>query len=245
MTRRYYAVLAKVSPGYPPLKGRLVTCYSPVRHFTHGLLHFLVRLACVRHAASVDSEPGSNSRLKPDVCRRVVGRLPSPRLEKPGMAPPLRSLPSCGRSETTVVYLVRSSRAYARIRSLTTGTFNRVVKDRSTIRLSGAHSVQADTHKCESDCPRNLTNIRCGAKPCQPIDPTGFPDDFHIGKAYGAGLGSKQPQKQVPHRAFSPVRNDNAFGWSSLQRATVSPSALFAKTPDFGACLFSHDKAED
>ncbi len=29
--------------------------------------HFLARLACVRHAASVDSEPGSNSRLKPDV----------------------------------------------------------------------------------------------------------------------------------------------------------------------------------
>src|SRR6202008_4132466 len=67
LTRRYYAVLAKVSLSYPPLQGRLVTCYSPVRHFTHGLLHFLVRLACVRHAASVDSEPGSNSRLKPDV----------------------------------------------------------------------------------------------------------------------------------------------------------------------------------
>ena len=66
MTRGYYAVLAKVSLSYPPLKGRLVTCYSPVRHFTQGLLPFLVRLACVRHAASVDSEPGSNSRLKPD-----------------------------------------------------------------------------------------------------------------------------------------------------------------------------------
>jgi hypothetical protein len=26
-----------------------------------------VRLACVKHAASVRSEPGSNSRLKPDV----------------------------------------------------------------------------------------------------------------------------------------------------------------------------------
>ena len=26
-------------------------------------VRFLVRLACVRHAASVDSEPGSNSRL--------------------------------------------------------------------------------------------------------------------------------------------------------------------------------------
>ena len=59
-----YAVLARVSPGYPPLEGRLATCYSPVRHCTHPLRDFLVRLACVRHAASVDSEPGSNSRLK-------------------------------------------------------------------------------------------------------------------------------------------------------------------------------------
>ena len=67
MTRRYYAVLAQVSLGYPPLKGRLVTCYSPVRHCTQVLLPFLVRLACVRHAASVDSEPGSNSHLKPEL----------------------------------------------------------------------------------------------------------------------------------------------------------------------------------
>ena len=80
MTRRYYAVLAKVSLSYSPLQGRLVTCYSPVRHCTQVLLPFLVRLACVRHAASVDSEPGSNSRLKPDACRRVVGRLPSPHI---------------------------------------------------------------------------------------------------------------------------------------------------------------------
>ena len=70
MTRRCYAVLAQVSLGYPPLEGRLVTCYSPVRHFTQGLLPFLVRLACVRHAASVDSEPGSNSRLIL-VCSRI------------------------------------------------------------------------------------------------------------------------------------------------------------------------------
>jgi hypothetical protein len=39
-----------------------------------------------------------------------------------------------------VVYLVRSSRTYARIRSLTTGTFNLVVKDRIAFRLSGAPS---------------------------------------------------------------------------------------------------------
>jgi hypothetical protein len=66
LTRGYYAVLAEVSLSYSPLQGRLVTCYSPVRRFTQVLLPFLARLACVRHAASVDSEPGSNSRLKPD-----------------------------------------------------------------------------------------------------------------------------------------------------------------------------------
>src|SRR5262249_31317301 len=56
-----YAVLAILSDSYPPLKGRLPTCYSPVRHFTQGRSPFLVRLACVRPAANVRSEPGSNS----------------------------------------------------------------------------------------------------------------------------------------------------------------------------------------
>jgi hypothetical protein len=77
---------------------------------------------------------------------------------------------------------VRSSRTYARIRSLTTGTFNLVVKDRIAVRRSGANSVQANPHKCESDCPRNPTNILCGAKPCQRPQPTEFPRLFHIGK---------------------------------------------------------------
>ena len=67
---------------------------------------FLVRLACVRHAASVDSEPGSNSRLKPDAYRRVEGRLPSPG-SKAGMAPPF-SLLLLAKKKFTVVYLVRS-----------------------------------------------------------------------------------------------------------------------------------------
>jgi len=91
--------------------------------------------------------------LKPDACRRVVGRLPSPHirssLQKPlrfqqrGMAPPfsLRFFILANREEKfMVVYLVRSFRTYARIRSLTTGTFNLVVKDRIAFRLSGAPS---------------------------------------------------------------------------------------------------------
>ncbi len=37
---------------------------------------------------------------------------------------------------------MRSFRTCARIRSLTTGTFNQIFKDRIALRLSGAHSVQ-------------------------------------------------------------------------------------------------------
>ena len=41
------------------------TCYAPVRRAPSVLLQTRTRLACVKHAASVRSEPGSNSRLKP------------------------------------------------------------------------------------------------------------------------------------------------------------------------------------
>ena len=73
------AILCGISPGFPglsPTQGQVVTCYSPDRHCTQGLLPFLVRLACVRHAASVDSEPGSNSHLKPEPV--LVDRRPPP-----------------------------------------------------------------------------------------------------------------------------------------------------------------------
>ena len=164
---RCYAVLASVSRGYPPLKGRLVTCYSPGRHFTQGLLPFLVRLACVRHAASVDSEPGSNSRLKPDVCRRVVGRLPSPGSKsRDGATVQLCALRREDKDHGGLSCEI--DRTYARFRFLTTGTFNLVVKDRIAVRQSGANSVQAKTHECASDCPRNLTNILERRKSCQP-----------------------------------------------------------------------------
>ena len=58
-----YPVLAPVSRGYPKAQGRLLTCYSPVRRSStpKGLS---ARLACVKHAASVRPEPGSNSPTK-------------------------------------------------------------------------------------------------------------------------------------------------------------------------------------
>ena len=75
-----HAVLALLSEGYPPLEGRSPTRYSPVCHSTHPLRDFRVRLACVRHAASVDSEPGSNSQVKlcPPTDRSPAGQLVQP-----------------------------------------------------------------------------------------------------------------------------------------------------------------------
>ena len=57
-----YPVLIPVSGSYPKVKGRLLTCYSPVRRSStpKGLS---ARLTCVKHAASVRPEPGSNSPL--------------------------------------------------------------------------------------------------------------------------------------------------------------------------------------
>ena len=64
-----YAVLAAVSSCCPPVQGRLPTRYSPVRHSVFrnppkSHPKSLVRLACVKHAASVHPEPGSNSLIE-------------------------------------------------------------------------------------------------------------------------------------------------------------------------------------
>ena len=80
-----------------------------------------------------------------------------------------------------MAYLVRSFRTYARIRSLTTGTFNRIFKDRITFRLSGAYSVQPDPHLVRirpSSKPFNNTVCATTSQrnPC-----TAFPPVFHKG----------------------------------------------------------------
>ena len=54
-----YAVLANLSVSYPPLRGR----FPRVTHPSATGYCYPVRLACVRHTASVRPEPGSNSPL--------------------------------------------------------------------------------------------------------------------------------------------------------------------------------------
>ena len=56
-----YPVLVPLSACYSGYEDRLSTRYSPVRHSTRNRSPVRVRLACVKHAASVRSEPGSNS----------------------------------------------------------------------------------------------------------------------------------------------------------------------------------------
>ena len=61
-----HAVLIRLSPGYPPLIGKLHTRYSPVRRSPSICIatnHAAPRLACVKPVASVHPEPGSNSSL--------------------------------------------------------------------------------------------------------------------------------------------------------------------------------------
>jgi hypothetical protein len=92
-------------------------------------------------------------------------------------------------TENSVAHLVRSLRTYARIRSLTTGTFNQVVKDRIVDRLSGAYSVQSDpvwhghscpwrpesrTHRTAPNCPRNLSTISSAENPVNACIPQNF-----------------------------------------------------------------------
>ena len=61
-----YAVLVGVSTGYPTDEGKLLTRYAPLRRSPSiGIAtnHAAPRLACVKPAASVHPEPGSNSSL--------------------------------------------------------------------------------------------------------------------------------------------------------------------------------------
>ena len=77
-----YAVLAIVSNSYPPLPGRLPTRYSPVRNSSReASSSFSVLLACIRHAASVRPEPGSNSPQK-EFQQNTEKAVKSPNLTK-------------------------------------------------------------------------------------------------------------------------------------------------------------------
>ena len=62
--RRAYAVLIRLSPSYPPLRDTFRCIPHPFAARRQGCPRAAARLACVKHAASVQSEPGSNSSVR-------------------------------------------------------------------------------------------------------------------------------------------------------------------------------------
>ena len=84
MDRSHYTVLAQVSLSYSVPEGRFPRVTHPCATRPEGL----VRLACVRHAASVRSEPESNSQV--DV-RPSLGGITKTRPASPGAVPAQKS----------------------------------------------------------------------------------------------------------------------------------------------------------
>ena len=64
---RTYAVLAQLSLCYPPRRGTFRYVTHPFAARRQGCPRAAARLACVKHSASVQSEPGSNSSVQ-SVC---------------------------------------------------------------------------------------------------------------------------------------------------------------------------------
>src|SRR3546814_15316496 len=79
LVRRHHTVLAAISSCYSVPEGRFPRVTHPCATKPEGF----VRLACVRHAASVRSEPGSNSQVN---------------VQSPGQGKPAQQ-PSSRRSE--------------------------------------------------------------------------------------------------------------------------------------------------
>jgi hypothetical protein len=79
-----YAVLAEVSLGYPPQEGRFPRATHPCA--TPRAETRSVRLACVKHAASVRSEPGSNSHVQSRQSRHLTGNGSSSQARTPHRA---------------------------------------------------------------------------------------------------------------------------------------------------------------
>ena len=143
--------------------------------------------------------------------------MPAPSLERMCWRP---RESSC---EDSVAHLVRSLRTYARIRSLTTGTFNLIVKDRTAVRLSGAHSVQPDTHMCDPAVLETLQTYRAAKNPVNPL----IPQNFHCFSTMGtAEQGSSK----------SEAGKLNGFIHGAWKSGPLGPRQALSLTRGFSPC---------
>jgi hypothetical protein len=178
--------------------------------------------------------------------------LPAPSLERMCWRP-RQSLCEISFAQNCVAYLVRSFRTNARIRSLTTGTFNLIVKDRIAFRLSGAPSVQPDNLMWRGhSCPRRFCrqaksrthtdSFRPSSKPYkhtvlrksrQRQQPTEFPRVFHIGKPYAERIVERRTPSSVRSSEARSAQNRSAQnrGRAALQRRVRGHPQIGALAP--------------
>jgi hypothetical protein len=95
---RHRPVLAAVSRGCPGAQGRFPRVTHPSATRCHPEGCHPVRLACVRRAASVRSEPGSNSQLHPAPARRRASIQTTPTPQGHRRSSELQPAPAGGRS---------------------------------------------------------------------------------------------------------------------------------------------------
>ncbi len=148
------------------------------------MLHFLVRLACVRHAASVDSEPGSNSRLKPEICsRRSRSAIPRNRRHECPRSSERRYFVSTLGLEPEPFLLINWHVQPICQRPI------RFPPERC------AFSPEQITHKCESVCPRNLFKLQRSQYAVNPKESQDFHNFCTVVRGFSAlarwALGNK------------------------------------------------------
>jgi hypothetical protein len=108
---------------------------------------------------------------------------------------------------------VRSLRTYARIRSLTTGTFNQIFKDQPAVRLSGAN--------------RSSRNLFAGMKPAHRVIST-------VLETLQTYCANKNPVNRRIPQNFHGI---STFGKSYRQESKPQGLKPLAPSPDFAARL--------
>ena len=198
--------------------------------------------------------------MKPDVCRRVVGRLPSPHIQdnwqkspwfqQRGMAPPfsLHSL-LLQRGDTKEVH---------------GGLSCEIVSDLCPNPFSHDWHVQPSCQRPNRLPPERRAfspgeparmRIRLSSKPfnhivrvkpCQPAHSTAFPRDFHMGNCRNGTRGARFKVSKVSEfQIFETLKLFHLETLRSLQHATILPSALDCKDTDrFGARRSGRQKIE-
>jgi hypothetical protein len=160
--------------------------------------------------------------LKPDVCRRVVGRLPSPHIQDSRLGLDLVSTARDGATIQLSHSLLRRGREW----EIDGGLSCEIVSDLCPNPFSHDWHVQPSCqrpnrlpperrafrsrrirYKSKSGCPRNLANISCGVEPCQSAHRTEFPRDFHTGKDWRRTEEPNIPALGFGLPAFGSARN--------------------------------------